>query len=325
MLWLYDRERKEFRHQPPNKTAVEKDYYTVLNKDGEKDFGIEEFLSQIESRAKPVIAKLEARENITPDERFNLACFVSLLMCRTPKFEREIEEISDATHKLVAKEMIPTVEAAAEHLRRHGGDAKITAESFFKFVHEEKFYVKGNRNITIETMLDQTQKVTMEIALMNWWIAHADERSAFITTDSPLGFIVPEEFQRTGEPVLGLASQKVTKLIPLTKRVALLMGHIGAGLDHFNFSRQQVREFNVTVATESERYVIGPDEALVRCTVKRSKVDTNNPGTRMKVENVSHPTDPNRSFLVARRVSADAPDKPLKIIVKDRPEGTTGN
>lgn len=110
MLWLYDREKKEFRRQPPNKTAVEKDYCTVLNKDGEMDFGIEEFLSQIESRAKPVIAKLEARENITPDERFNLACFVSLLMCRTPKFEREIKEISDATHKLVVKEMIPTVE-----------------------------------------------------------------------------------------------------------------------------------------------------------------------------------------------------------------------
>jgi hypothetical protein len=45
----------------------------------------------------------------------------------------------------------------------------------------------------------------------------------------------------------------------------------------------------------------------------------------MKVENVVHPTDPNRSFLVARRVSADAPNKPLKIVVKDRPEGTTGN
>ncbi len=253
---------------------------------------------------------------ITPEERLDLACFVALLLCRTPKYEREIEQIADATHKLLAKQMIPTVEAAAELLRRSGHDKGITPESMFKFVHEERFQVKGNRNFTIKAMLRHTRMMTKELALMDWMIAHAEERSAFITTDSPLGFIIPDEYQNSGEPVLGIASQKVTKLIPLTQRIALIMGRCGAGFGHFNFAREQVRELNTEVATECERYIIGRDEALVRSTVQRSRVDKANPGSRMKVEDVPHPSDPTRSYLVAHRVSASAHDKPLRIVVQ---------
>jgi len=50
--------------------------------------------------------------------------------------------------------------------------------------------------------------------------------------------------------------------------------------------------------------------------VRRSKVDKAKTGTRMKDENVPHPTDPMRSFLVARRVPSNASDAPLRIIPK---------
>jgi hypothetical protein len=316
LLWLYDRQKDEYRCQTPKNTAVIGHYYTFLNEQGEDDYSLENFLSQVEGKAKAVIGKLEARQSISADDRLYLAQFIAFLLSRTPKFERETEQIADSVHKLLAKEMIPTVEAAAQLLRQAGKEDKITPESMFKFVHEERFQVKGSRNNTIQIMLDKAEKVTKDLAFMNWLVVQADERSAFITTDSPLGYIVPEEFQRSGEPVLGLASQKVTKLIPLTQRLALYIGSFGAGFGYAPvcFSRQQVREFNVIVATECERYVIGRDEALVRCVVSRSKVDKSDPGTRIRVENVPHPTDPMRSFLVARRVTATAPDKPLKIV-----------
>ena len=317
LLFLYDREKNEYRRQAPRNTAVIGHYYATENDGGEKDYGIEEFLSQIEGKAKPVIIKLEAGDTISHQERLDLACFIASLLTRTPKFERETEYIADTVHKIIAKEMIPTVEAAAELLRKTGTSENITPESMFKFIHEEQFYMKGHRNNTIRTMLDHTMKITKELAFMDWVIAHAAECAAFITTDSPLGFVVPDELRRTGEPVLGIASHKITKLIPLTHQITLLMGHCGAGFGHFSVNRHQVREINLAVATECERYVIGSDENLVRCIVRRSKVDKAKPGTRMKIENVPHPTDPMRSFLVARRVSADASDEPLKIITNE--------
>jgi Protein of unknown function (DUF4238) len=321
MLWLYDRERKEFRHQPPKNTAVEKDYYAFENEDGEKDFSIEEYLSKIESRARNTIVKLEAKDSITPDERLYLGHFIALLMVRTPKFDRESNQMADAAAKHLIQHSVPTVEAAAQLLQQYGkeGDASgITPESMFKFIHEEKFKLKMNRDFVISAMLDQAEKATLEVAMMDWMVVHPDSRSAFITTDEPIGFIVPDEFRRSGEPVLGLCSHKITKFVPLSQSVGLLIGKHGGGFGHFEIPREQTRDLNILVAKECNRYVIGRDEALVRSVVKQSKVDTTNPGTRMKVEHISHPTDPNRTFLVTRRVLADAPDKPLEIIVEDK-------
>ena len=321
MLWLYDRERKEFRHQPPKNTAVEKDFYAFENEKGEKDFSVEEHLSAIESKAKVAISKLEMREELLPEDRLYLAHFVALLMVRSPKFDRVVNEIADAAAKHIVKHAIPTVEAAGQLVHQHGEKTKkqeISPESMFEFIHQEKFKMVMNRNFVIGAMLDQAQKVTLEVAMMDWMVVHADKRSAFVTTDEPIGFIVPDEFRQSGEPVLGLASQKITKLVPLSQTIALLLGRCGGRFGHFDFGREQVRDINIMVATECDRYVIGRDEALVRSVVKQSKVDKTNPGTRMKVEHIPHPNDPNRTFLVTRRVLADAPDKPLEIIVDDQ-------
>ena len=241
-------------------------------------------------------------------------------MVRTPKFEREVNQIADAAAKHLVKHAVPTVEAAAELLRQHGKGKEehgISPESMFEFIHNEEFKLEMDRDFMIGAMLDQALKITLDVALMDWMVVHADRRTSFITTDEPLGFVVPDEFRRSGEPVLGLGSQKITKLVPLSHKVGLLLGHSGGGFGHFDFHREQVRDFNVAVAMECNCYVIGRDEALVRSVVKQSKVDKTNPGTRMKVEHIPHPTIPNKTYLVARRVLADTPDKPLKIIVRD--------
>lgn len=321
LLWLYDRERKQYRPQTPHNTAIIGHYYTFENEKGEKDYGVEKFLSVIEGKAKVTISKLEAHDAITPEERLYLAHFIAFLMVRTPKFHREANQIADAAAKHLVKHAIPNVDAAAELLRQHdkekGQKSEITPESMFKFIHNEEFRMEMNRDFVISAMLDQAEKVTLDVAMMDWMVVHADKRTGFITTDEPIGFIVPDEFRRSGEPVLGLASQKITKFVPLSQRVGLLIGRHGGGFRHFDFYRDQVRDLNLMVASECDSYVIGRDEALVRSVVKQSKVDRANPGTWMKVEHVPHPTDPNKTYLVTRRVLADASDEPLRIVVQE--------
>ena len=316
-VWLYDREKKEYRRQQPLNTAVIGNYYVFENTDGEKDYSLESFFSKIEGSAKSSIGKLEAGGEISPEERLYLAYFIAFLMVRSPKFDRVVNEVADAVAKHVVKHAVPTVDAAGKLVQQHGektGGSQISAESMFDFIHKEKFRLEVPRNTVISTMLDLAQKVTFEVAMMDWMVVHAHPSSAFITTDEPIGFIVSDEFRQSGEPVLGLASQKIVKVAPLSQKVAIMLGQFGGGFGHMGMHREQVRNVNKLVASECDRYVIGRDKALVESVVKQSKVDQTNPGTRMKVEHIPHPDDPNRTFLVTRRVLADAPDKPLEIV-----------
>ena len=313
MLSIYDRKKKQYRVQAPRNTAVIGHYYAFLNKNGEVDYSVEKMLSQIEGRAKPVIRKLEHDEGISTEERIDLAIFLGILFARVPKAERENEEIADATIKQLTKHMFPTVEAVTAHLEERGKLGEISPDYFFKFIHNEEYAVKGNRNWAVEMLLESGPDIGRALAMMDWMVIHAEPRASFITTDSPFGYIVPEEYQRSGEPVLGVASQKITKVIPLTASIALLVGKDGGALGHFECNRDHVDELNVFVATEADRYVLGTDERLVRRVVAASKIDVARPGSRMRVDHVLHPTDPLRTFTIIRRVPAEPSDAPLKI------------
>ncbi|HEX9127677.1 MAG TPA: DUF4238 domain-containing protein [Gemmatimonadaceae bacterium] len=320
LLWVYDRSTEEYRAQTTKNTAVMGHYYAVLNEQGEKDYSVEEMLSTLEGIGAPVVRRLDRGEQIEPEERVNLAFFIALLFNRVPRFEREIDEIADATAKAILKEMFPTVEAAAEHLASSPDDEprSYSAEDFFHFIHEEKFTLQGNRNNTVRTMLEQTPVLAQELAFMDWMVVHADDRSAFITTDSSWGYLVPDEVRRSCEPVYGIASEKIVKVVTLSCRTALVIGQKGAHFGHFRVGRDRVRDINLAIAAECERYVIGPDEALVRSVVRRSKVDQGCPtSTRMKVEHIRHPTDPTRTLMISRRVPADQFDRPLNVVFED--------
>ena len=298
-VWLYDRSKNEYRCQQPLNTAVIGNYYVFENKDGQKDYSLENFFSQIEGSAKSTIGKLEVRAEISPEESLYLADFIALLSVRSPKFDREVNEVADAAAKHIVKHAIPNAEAAGTLVKQYGekaGETKLTAKSMFEFIHHDKFRIQVHRNTVISALLDLAQKVTSEVAMMDWVVVHTHPSSAFITTDEPIGFIVPDEFRQSGEPVLGLASQKIVKLVPLSQRVALMLGQFGGGFGHMGMRRDQVRFVNKLVASECDRYVIGRDKALVQSVVKQSKVDQTNPGTRMKVEHIPHPDDPNRTF-----------------------------
>ncbi len=324
-VWLFDRIKNEYRRQQPLKTAVIRNYYTFENKDGQKDYSIETFFSQIEGRAKKTIEELNAGKEITPEQRLYLASFISLLMVRSPKFDREVNEVADAAAKHIVKHAIPNIEAATELIRHHkdkqeDSEDKITPESLFEFINDEKFKLKMDRNFVIGAMLEQAQKVTFDVAMMDWLVIHAHPSTSFITTDEPIGFIVPEEIQRTGESVLGLASQKIVKVVPLSHSTALMLGKFGGGFGHQQAPRELIWGLNKLIATECDRYVIGRDEAHIKNVVNQSRVNKSNPGTKLKVEHIVHPTDPNRTFLVTRRVSADSPETPIKIMVDDPEE-----
>ncbi|MGH7485968.1 MAG: hypothetical protein ACREMY_10275 [bacterium] len=49
---------------------------------------------------------------------------------------------------------------------------------------------------------------------------------------------------------------------------------------------------------------------------RQTRIDRERSGTRIRVDHVEHPTDPNRTFMITRQVPVDAPDESPKIIVE---------
>lgn len=316
MLWVYDRQSNVYREQHPKTTAAKKHFYSITQDDGTLDPAIEKDLSHIEGRAKPIIAALDNGNNITAEESVHLSAFLALLHSRVPKFEREITEIADQATKALLKRMIPNEEAARQRLKREGRD-DIDAAYMTDFVQNERFRVVGPRNNALLTMLRQWRDLAELFAIMNWTVAHADDRTSFITTDAPFAFIVSDELLRSGKPVLGVGSFEVTKVVPLTRHTCLLLGDKGVAIDHVDLPRDRVREINVLLASECDRFVFAADEAHLKSVVRRSAIDRKRTGTRMRVDHIQHPTKPDRTFMITHRVPVDAPDEPLRIVVED--------
>ena len=85
--------------------------------------------------------------------------------------------------------------------------------------------------------------------------------------------------------------------------------------------------FTPSTCREIQRHAESEKIFGVHNLIKQNKFKTNpfwprrlNPLT----ESTRHPIVRIRFYLAARRVSADALDKPLKVVLKDRPDGTTG-
>jgi hypothetical protein len=170
-VWLYDRERSQFRRQSAHDTAVIRYYYAFENEKGERDFSVESFLSGVEGKAKSIIVQLEAGGEIKPHDRLDLAQFIALLMVRTPKFHSEVDQIADASSKHLIKHMISTVEEAANLVHKYGnktGQCEITAESMFKFIHNEEFKVEMTRDFVIVQSVTSARGLNKNHCVPRW-------------------------------------------------------------------------------------------------------------------------------------------------------------
>ncbi len=217
--------------------------------------------------------------------------------------------------KNLTKGFFPTPEAVHAYFKKtEHAMTEEEAASFYSFVHEERYTVKRSRNEAIMEAIERARMVAPHIILMDWVVVHTSPDSPFVLSDAPLGFIVDEKDKTTGEPVLGVLSDRVTKVFPLSQMTCLLLVSVKskARLVHFSASEQQVDELNTAVIHESERLVVGRDEATVTKAIRKASPLPPR-GSRMKLEEVPHPTDPLRSLLIMHRTQLGQENVPVKL------------
>jgi len=270
-LWVFDRDKYEYRPQGTRNTAAEKHFYTLTGKDGDQDFVVERWLSEkVETHFPPLLRKLENAEPLTPYDKTRLGLFISVLKVRTPEFARNFTRMASDLMKLKLVYACRIPEIAQRFLKDapESIKAEYNVENFAEFA-QKHITVKPHSNERLRNMLRLALRHQKYIRSMDWIVYHSPPETSFVTTDAPF-VIVPSPDH--GGP-FGLLTPNTLKIVPLSGRICLMMTEPGTAITHRDLTREQVREFNRVLACDCERFLIGRDEALVRSLVASTEID----------------------------------------------------
>lgn len=143
VLWVYDNEEKEFRQQTPQNTAVQTYYYCFENDDGERTAEIEGLLSLVETHAKPIIDKINARETIDENEKETLSIFIGFLYSRVPRFEKNYNDNRERIVKHIGKTICSDEKRTEQTLKKYeqdtGKKTNVTAKELYEFAQSDMY------------------------------------------------------------------------------------------------------------------------------------------------------------------------------------------
>ncbi len=270
LLAIYDRENNEVRVQQPLNTGVIGHFYTFEDRDGRKRFELEEFLSEYETKASPVIQKLAARETIVGQEREALALFVALAAFRTPDTIDSLKAFHSELLTETVKRGFADVEEVKEHIRRapdrpeteEGLEAE--ARELVEFVQGGEYEIETKHQWTVGKAIKMSFAIAPILIGRTWSVIHRDsERRSFVTTDAPvvLTTIAPRKNSFWG---IGFGNADALVVFPLKQSCVLAMHGKGGDLQHLTSDSEHMRHTNLCIADHCQRFVIGRDEQLVR-------------------------------------------------------------
>jgi hypothetical protein len=277
LLWVYDRERNEYRQQTPINTAIENQFYTAIGPDGEKHTHIEKFFSFIEGETKPIIEKIDNGQKIDPNEKGMLATFISFLKVRVPNFEKTVNEANEKMIKKVNQFMFSSEEQTAALIKKveetTGKRQDISPKDLMDFVQGDRYTMNFQRELYLSTMIEMGQKMVMYFLSMDWLFLQSPSTSSFITSDSPFILIPPTDFDPKGFYGVGILSPGAKKVIPLSAKTCLVMCDYGEKIVYGTIPREKVRKFNLSIAHDCDQLIVGRDRPLLEKLVKITKIN----------------------------------------------------
>jgi hypothetical protein len=270
---VYDRERNQFRdRQSVSEVAHIKDYYSVEQEDGTKDFRIEAWLATLESDALKIIRKVDRGLRISSDDRQVLSVYAAFQFTRTPTYQDRTDSLGAAIVKGKLNDLFRD-EASARATMRSPSFAESTASPAEMVEFVKELDVDIMRIASLDAMVNNAPEFAEGLLRLDWTILRRpSKRTAFITTDSPFTLISGPEHPPAPYGV-GLLTPGVEKILPLSQSCALLMQDSGSSFGERTLSRDEVRGINNLLASKCRHLLFGRDIAHLRRIVADSGVD----------------------------------------------------
>jgi hypothetical protein len=287
LLWVFDREKNEYRQQLPKDTAIKGYYYAFKGKDGRKHTEIENFFSVIEGKTKPILIKLDKKESINTEEKEILAIFISFLKTRVPHFEKLTNESSEKIMKQMNRLMFSSEERVAAMIDRYeketGKKIKIDPKELIDFIQGDRYDIKFPREHSIESMLLLGQDLIGYFLQMDWFFLWAPKNSSFITSDNPFLLLPPSDYNPKSFYGVGILTPGAKKIIPLTSHTCLIMGDHGGRMIGRIADPKAIRAINLYSAINSDRFLIARAKLLLERIVQITKVNKLEKKERIKI------------------------------------------
>lgn len=115
-------------------------------------------------------------------------------------------------------------------------------------------------------MFPQAQSLSNAIERLEWQILISPLQTGFITCDSPVTIVLPR-----GTKDIGFAIPGAIKYFPLARDFCLRLGEKGFGFSKRKVNKDTVQVINRNIAANSERFIMGPDNAQLQSVVLSSE------------------------------------------------------
>jgi hypothetical protein len=270
MLAVYDRKLNTVRVEQPKNTGVIGHFYTLKDAEGRQRFELEEMLCGFEGKASQVINKLVAKDEISADERNDLANFIALAAFRTPDMVDSIKAFHSEFISDIAKRMFADAESVKDRIRSKReppiSDEELEKESheLFSFVNSGAYEIITDHQWAVGMAIESAFTIAQLLVGRDWIVMHRNnDKKSFITTDAPvlLTTVAPRKSNFYG---VGFGNSDALVMFSLTASSVLLMHSNKGRLHHQGANDQQVRQINLGLANCCQRFLIARDSALVR-------------------------------------------------------------
>jgi hypothetical protein len=292
LLRIFDRTDGAIRSQQPKDTTVVGHLYTFLDAQNRKRFELENLFGLVETQAAPALKALIAGENPSHENRKFLSLFIAMTAIRTPSAFEEARVIREEIHRAemkvrfsneqracsIAKELLST-DVTEEELRKFVTDA-------YELVSGDQFRVNVPNELARQMSLKQWAPTAEIIYNRDWTLVNAPKGHEYTSSDSP---VVLAPLPGKIDQPLGFGSLHTHVLFPLSRKVALVMNGDGGRFRRTSARPEQVLHFNLAVAADCYRFVIGSEEDSLRQVVDRLGLAGTQWKPRTEVGRGTHP------------------------------------
>ena len=198
-VWVFSKGYKSISKKSPRSLFSENDFYTVYDDKGNRILELEHKLKEIEDKFFLLRDnKLRIHKPLSPDDRLNIALFVSSMFART-KFQKEIQ--TD-----IWKEFLDFVDKAPENISKSIKESAEYAQIKALQKQPMPFHLFNFVNISVQVLYK-----------MNACIYETKDTPGFITSDNPCLWMDPAEIYPS-EPKtwFGLGSRKLNIVLPIS-------------------------------------------------------------------------------------------------------------
>ncbi|SKA96707.1 Protein of unknown function [Paucidesulfovibrio gracilis DSM 16080] len=243
----------------PNNVAVRKHYYSFTNDLNEVDARIERTLSEIEGVTKPILEAIQRGDELSRQDKENMAVFLGIMTTRNPNFrdgvenfqKQVLEQFKDVNvdHNPRFQELVDNAPEAV--VAAAGGKGQVAA------------FLKNSMEVVVtpEASLEFVHlglEVSKRLSEMHWrfWVNHR-KNQPFVTSDNPC-YVTNKAVEKTAYGVgIGLEGSRFH--FPVSPSVFLVADWSGDWIDYKDVEeKRQVSMMNARTIRYAESEVYSP-------------------------------------------------------------------